>query len=293
MSQATIAASVAKHYKILRQDQPARPGGTKPSPHVKCLVCGVEFQGGATRQRGHFTGSKGCGVASCVKLSDIKADVDKFQLYEAEQTAAKNRKQAMAQLDAGTASGLIGNRVSGSGGNAAKDQTQGDIRQGIAAMNTEDLDKAVARFVYANGISFNAAHSETFKAMMRKVASFNGPYNGPSLPALRTSLLDAEVKSIKEELVNLMRNLAKVGCTITSDGWSDARSRPLINFLQVCEGGAHFLKALNTSSETKTAAYLAAQLSELIDSIGPENVVQVVTDSAASCKAAGALITAR
>lgn len=83
---------------------------------------------------------------------------------------------------------------------------------------------------------------------------------------------------------------AKAGSDITSDGWSDARSRPLLNFLLLTTKGAQFIKAVDTTGQSKTDDYIADMLSEAIEEAGPENVVQVITDSAANCKAAGKLV---
>jgi Protein of unknown function (DUF 659) len=60
--------------------------------------------------------------------------------------------------------------------------------------------------------------------------------------------------------------------------------------MQVCPAGAVFLKAHDTSGAAKDAEHMAAYLMEAIELAGPGNVVQVVTDSAANCKAAGTII---
>jgi hypothetical protein len=55
--------------------------------------------------------------------------------------------------------------------------------------------------------------------------------------------------------------------------------------------GPVFEAVVDTSGHEKNARYIADQFIKVIDSIGPENVIQVVTDSAAACKLAGSLIT--
>jgi hypothetical protein len=49
-----------------------------------------------------------------------------------------------------------------------------------------------------------------------------------------------------------------------------------------------FLKAVDTGGETKDAAYIVRQLIDCIWEVGAD--IQVVTDSAAVCKAAGRLV---
>jgi hypothetical protein len=51
-----------------------------------------------------------------------------------------------------------------------------------------------------------------------------------------------------------------------------------------------FLKAVDTGGETKDAAYIVGQLIDCIQEVGADNIIQVVTDSAAVCKAAGRLV---
>ena len=70
----------------------------------------------------------------------------------------------------------------------------------------------------------------------------------------------------------------------------DAQRRPLINFIVVSDGQAMFLKAVDCSGITKDKFFIANLMKEVIDEIGHEKVVQVVTDNAANCKGAGQII---
>lgn len=77
---------------------------------------------------------------------------------------------------------------------------------------------------------------------------------------------------------------------IVSDGWSDAQRRPLLNFLVVTEDGPMFLRAINTEGISKTKEYIAEKMLAVIDEVGAQNVVQVITDNAANCRAAGIIV---
>lgn len=85
----------------------------------------------------------------------------------------------------------------------------------------------------------------------------------------------------------------KTGVSIVSDGWKDARNCPLINVIAVCPKGAMFLKAVDCEGQVKDAQFIANILFESIEAVGPENVVQVITNNAKNCKAAGMLVEAR
>ena len=54
--------------------------------------------------------------------------------------------------------------------------------------------------------------------------------------------------------------------------------------------GAVFLSSHDYSDKFKTDINIAELLLKNIEAIGPYNVIQVITDNAANCKAAGAII---
>lgn len=82
----------------------------------------------------------------------------------------------------------------------------------------------------------------------------------------------------------------KKGVSIVSDGWSDSQRRPLINFMAVSDGDAMFLKSIDCSGEIKDKHFIFHLLKEVIQKVGHDKVVQVITDNAANCKGAGQLI---
>jgi len=51
-----------------------------------------------------------------------------------------------------------------------------------------------------------------------------------------------------------------------------------------------FLGAVNTEGEIKRKEYIDEKLISVIESVGPKNVVQVITDNAANCKGASLII---
>ncbi len=74
---------------------------------------------------------------------------------------------------------------------------------------------------------------------------------------------------------------------MVSDGWSDCQGQPLLNLLVHTTQGPVFLFTKDSSLEVKTAEYIASVLKEGLEMAGVENIIAVVTDSAANCKAAG------
>ena len=61
-------------------------------------------------------------------------------------------------------------------------------------------DAAVARFLYAEGIPFLKVQSPYFQDLLTAVGTFGRGYRAPSIKKLRTSMLDAEVETVKQQL---------------------------------------------------------------------------------------------
>eukprot|EP01018_Ginkgo_biloba_P024160 Gb_27540 [translate_table: standard] len=68
---------------------------------------------------------------------------------------------------------------------------------------------------------------------------------------------------------------------------------PLINVIAVYPNGSMFLNAVDCNGELKDATFIANILIDAIESVGPSNVVQVITDNARVCKATGLFVEAR
>ncbi|XP_050387509.1 uncharacterized protein LOC126803822 [Argentina anserina] len=63
--------------------------------------------------------------------------------------------------------------------------------------------------------------------------------------------------------------------------------------MAACESGPMFLRAENCERESKDKHFISDLLIDTILEIGPQHVVQVITDNASNCKVAGAIINAR
>ncbi|GAA0151775.1 hypothetical protein LIER_43151 [Lithospermum erythrorhizon] len=75
-----------------------------------------------------------------------------------------------------------------------------------------------------------------------------------------------------------------------SDGWSDPTRKPLINFIAITTSSPLFLKAVNCFDKVKDRFFIADLMKEVINEVGHQNIVQVITDNATNCKAVGEII---
>ncbi|KAK1584274.1 hypothetical protein Q3G72_031480 [Acer saccharum] len=74
-------------------------------------------------------------------------------------------------------------------------------------------------------------------------------------------------------------------------GWvEDMRGRQLINFLVNNPYGTMFLKSVDVSDTINYATLLFNLLDRVVEEVGEDLVVQVVTDNASNCKKAGEML---
>ncbi|KAG6759688.1 hypothetical protein POTOM_036173 [Populus tomentosa] len=139
-------------------------------------------------------------------------------------------------------------------------------------------------------VILNYRDSVTEMEALELVAKHGPGFKPPSYHDIREKYLKQEV----DHTINLLKEYSlewkKTGCSIMSDGWTDKKRRSICNFLVNSPKGTVFLSSVDTSNISKTADKVFEMLDAIVERIGEENVVQVVTDNAANYKAAGQLL---
>ncbi|KAF7838723.1 uncharacterized protein G2W53_007205 [Senna tora] len=154
----------------------------------------------------------------------------------------------------------------------------------------ERCDLAISKWMIDACLPFNVVTSPYYQPMIDAIASMGAGYKGPGVWNLRGYLLKKNVEEV-QNIVNSYRPFWKqTGCTIMADGWTDQHRRTLINFLVYCPRGTVFLKSVDAFEASKAARLLYNLLREVVLYVGPENIVQVVTDNAANYVAPGKLL---
>ncbi|XLU57636.1 hypothetical protein S245_052284, partial [Arachis hypogaea] len=149
-----------------------------------------------------------------------------------------------------------------------------------------EVDKWFAWWLLDCKVKFNVVMSPFFQDMLDGVAGIGPGYKGPSYDKLRVHLL-AYRKRECQMLVDSYRSAwRETGCTLMADGWTNQRQRTLINFLVYCSKGLCFVKSIDASSIIKNASHLYSLFSEVIEWIGHNDILHVVTDNAANYVAA-------
>jgi hypothetical protein len=260
----------------------------------KCNFCQKDFSGSYSRVKIHLLKNGGDGISACTKvtteyLSELKRVV---QLAEERQQARNVRvplpgsssfpTPPVPSFATGTSDALKRRKTGPTG--PLEEQFKNDQRNQVRS--------EIARMFYSGGVPFHLARNPYYVSSYSMAAKF-GPIDGfipPGYNALRTTLLQRERANIERLLLPVKETWLEKGISLCSDGWSDPQRRPLINIMAACEKGAIFLRAIDTSGETKDKHFIAEKLEEGLVEIGMHNVVQIITDNAPNCKAAGLLI---
>ncbi|XP_020267247.1 uncharacterized protein LOC109842776 [Asparagus officinalis] len=257
-----------------------------------CSYCHEVFTSSYSRVKAHLMRTSGQGIKVCkgVKphnMRDMQADMDQA---EARVMASMPRTVTLPGSSASSAaagSQRMPSRLS-----------EPKRRRGVTtveqAFNTgarDELDSMIARMFYTGGLSFNLARNPYFSKMITYAASNSiTGYKPPGYNSLRTTLLQREKAHVERLLEPIRGTWKQNGVSICSNGWADAQRRPLINFIAVSDNGPMFLHCVNAEGEQKNKYFIAEKLEACIREVGPQNVIQIITDNASACKAAGAVV---
>ncbi|KAE8717751.1 hydroxyproline-rich glycoprotein family protein [Hibiscus syriacus] len=130
--------------------------------------------------------------------------------------------------------------------------------------------------------------------MIEAIGQFGPGMKAPSMYELRVPILNKEVEEVQNQIVENKKEWAEKGCSILSDGWRDSVvQKDIINFLVNSPKGSVFVKSLDVSDVSKDADLLFHVLDKMVEEVGEENVVQVVTDNASAYVKAGKLLEAK
>jgi len=185
------------------------------------------------------------------------------------------------------------------------------LKEGVV----DKLAQAWSKWFHANDIAGIKADCPYYRAAMRltqEIGTTSRLFSGSDIDG---PCLDANYKSIEEAPEVFKRHWKRYGVTIMCDSWTGTTNMSIINFMVYCHGHTFFHKAINASEHMQNAGnlccfcmicrlsfmihvhsnlfvfaclaeYLYTHIKQVVDDIGPKNVVQLVTDNGANYKKA-------
>ncbi|XP_020527131.1 uncharacterized protein LOC105421143 isoform X2 [Amborella trichopoda] len=136
----------------------------------------------------------------------------------------------------------------------------------------------IGRFFYESGMELSASESPAFQNMIEAIINCGFGYNSPSVHELRGWILKEEVKEINEHLKEVKCSWGRTGCSILCDDFVDEMGRTFLNFIVDCPQGTIYLKSIDASEFTADLNSLCNSFERIIEEVGIENVVQVITN---------------
>ncbi|GAU49563.1 hypothetical protein TSUD_191890 [Trifolium subterraneum] len=255
---------------------------TKANARWKCNFCKDEFNGSYYRVKSHLLRQKNKGIAICAQVTSEYL----VEMTDLELNASKKVESVQVPFPTGTT-----NLNPPVDKNKRRRGDDGPLSKAYNNEAREHLSAQIARLFYAAGLPFNVARNPYFISAFSYAANTNiSGYIPPSYDAIRTTMLQREKSNIMKLLQPIKDTWVEKGVSIVTDGWTDSQKRPLINFMATSTAGPIFLKAIDCTGEVKDRNYIANLILSAIDEVGAQNVVQVITDNAPVCKAAGSIV---
>ncbi|CAL8168316.1 unnamed protein product [Prunus armeniaca] len=270
---------------VKRLDKLGKGGGYTM---FECNYCHNTYKGSYSRVKFHLLKMSGNGIAPCKKVTDEVFAERKKLVRECEH---RLKSAAPRQVSLPNTGSLLCSSVSNVEQKKRKGMN-GPLDRAFQNEAREQCNAKVARMFYTGGLSFHLARNPHYRNSYFRASTLPG-YVPPGYNALRTTLSQQEKRHIERCLQPIKSTWSTKGVSVCNDGWTDSQRRPLINIMATCESRPTFLKGINCDGEYKDKHCIANFLIDSIKEIGYQNVVQVITDNAPVCRAAGLLVEAR
>ncbi|CAM8990581.1 unnamed protein product [Rhodiola kirilowii] len=255
--------------------------------NITCNFCGKTTKGGTCRAKKYIVGGYS-EVKACFKCPpSVKEEIQSYmdKIKESKEMTMNNSYDLDAYgLDIEEDEGEAEQELV-----SIKQKTQSQGCQ--SSQSSKKGMKNIAAWFYEAEIPFHTAKYPSFQKALDKVGQFGIGLKPPSAYELRVPLLRKKKKQIQDTLAGHEEEWARVGCTLMSDGWRDSVvNKEIIHFLVHSPKGPVFLESIDVSDKTKDAQQIFSLLDSMVERVGEENVIQVVSDNASNYVAVGKLL---
>ncbi|KAG8479284.1 hypothetical protein CXB51_029834 [Gossypium anomalum] len=262
--------------------------------NIVCKLCGKVVKGGITRFKEHIAHKTG-NVAPCPNVTEDEDEHEEF-IDEVSTIRQATRESIQSQHEWHRREEF--RRSTGGWNNIYEEgrSSHGPARE----YHRERISKFIpseSEFTLSGAIP-NLARSKSSK--QPKVTSSSWLYNliqvstevgqGVKLPTpYGLSDVYLESKYQRDWVNGLKTHWKELGATLMCDGWTNSLNQMhIINFLVYCSKGTIFRKSVDASSvRSRDAEFFYSLLDSVVEEIGENYIVQIVTDNEAAMKATG------
>ncbi|XP_057452320.1 uncharacterized protein LOC130744147 [Lotus japonicus] len=257
----------------------ADPVPSKGRNCVACKLCGKVISNGITRLKEHIAHVpgevKGCArVDSFVRESGGMSSVGGRGAPHQRQESDLEHRLRSVDVDLTRSKSMKQPKIKGGG---------------VLKTLRKKLGEAVSKLIIYERLPMNLSNSPWLHNLLTAAADLGPGIKYPTPYEISSVYLENEFKCMKSWINELKPTWKERGVTIMCDGWTNGINHMhIMNFLVYCSKGTVFLKSIDASSvASRNTEYYFSLLDKVVEEVGEENVVQVVTDNEKALKAAG------
>ncbi|GBG64555.1 hypothetical protein CBR_g45249 [Chara braunii] len=159
-----------------------------------------------------------------------------------------------------------------------------------------DLDRLLTLAMYRGGVPFNWLRLKETQNYWDYIVRLMRPCIVPaprllSYEGVRTRMMDIIYHEVAALIAPQKAKWKDTDCTLMTDGATDHRNKPIMNFIATQKSGSILIRTIDMSARDKTGVSLAEIWEGVIrDDIGVENVNAICTDNAEVMKVAASIL---
>ena len=155
---------------------------------------------------------------------------------------------------------------------------------------TQDMfEEAIALHYYVTGTSFQRVEE---KNLARAVHMLRPDVVLPDRHKLAGPLLDKCYSKLQQKQDSYLNAPSSCVCLIT-DGWSNIRNEPIVNYMAAAPEKTVFLESVSTGMQGHTSQWIADDIDRIIAKYSQTNFAGAVTDNTSANKAAWEILKDR
>lgn len=142
----------------------------------------------------------------------------------------------------------------------------------------------MARAVYTTGVPLSLVEHPLWNELFHKLRP---AYKLPSRKILSTTLLEKELSLVKQQVDDNIKSSGNLNLAL--DGWSNIRNEGILNFV-VYTPNPYFYSFAETKRNRHTSDYMLTEIVQIIEKLGPEKFLVVISDNASNMVKCGRLL---
>jgi hypothetical protein len=150
----------------------------------------------------------------------------------------------------------------------------------LSGSSIAKFEEAIAMHYYVTGTSFARIEENNLLAALKVLRP---DIELPSRKKLAGPLLEKSFMAVKQKCDVLLDNAT---ICLTTDGWSNIRNDPIVNYMATSPLMSLYLESVSTGEQSHNADWISADIRRVIASLPNTTVSGVVTDNTSTNKSA-------